>query len=113
MAFHNTKKNNGYHSLFIKLHCFDMFRGHFFGHDVLRIRYGQITLFTTTFKTVFKNNKNNRIPVVFESLSCKSQFKFTSFQRRRSLRQAAAAAAFTEYFSVTAITCAITRRALH
>jgi len=78
----------------------------FFGHGVLRTRYGQITLFTTTFKTVFKNN--NRIPGGFESLSCESQFKFTSFKRRRSVRQAAAAAAFTEYFSVTAITCAIT-----
>ena len=35
MAFHRTKKNNGYHSLFIKL--FDMFRGPFFS-DTVHIR---------------------------------------------------------------------------
>jgi len=34
MAFHDTKKNHGYHSLFIKL-FFDMFRGGAFFPDTV------------------------------------------------------------------------------
>jgi len=56
MAFHETKKNNGYHSLFIKLFGHVWGGAYFSGHGVYQdwkqIKYGQLSYYVMVLHTL-------------------------------------------------------------
>ena len=64
MAFHDTKKNNGYHSLFIKL------LGHVWGGAFFRTLSYLLTYVTLIYENEIENKPLRRQPANMQTQNC-------------------------------------------